>query len=284
MANRAKTIRAKYSGQGGERAGVSGRASTRASSSSGSAVGPNAGLWRYLQFMGSMSAEQAGMQAELAGAQIGIAGAQVGLSERQVDMAEDRYKFFSDYYKPLEKQILQQVGVGIDPTYASARAGADVTASFDKAQQAAGRDMERRGIDASSPQFSQQQAQIAIARAAAEAGARGQARNVTNDANYSRKYSQAALGRDMVSQSANLSGLAASTYGAAAGTLRGASGTLATGLQGVQNAAGIGLNAAQMNNNMILGQQQVNAQNQASQGQMVGSIVGTGIGVASLFA
>lgn len=215
---------------------------------------------------------------DLAEKQIALNERQVAIAEEQQAMSKDRYAYWKSQYMPLEMQLVGQVGQGIDPNYASARAGADVTATFDKAQQAQARNMERRGIDASSPAYAQQQAQLAIARAAAEAGARNQARNVTNDTNFSRRYSVAGLGRDLPQQAASMSGLAANTYGAAAGTLRGAAQTYNTGFQGQMQAAQMGIGVDQFNANREYQQDALRAQRQGQMWNAVGSLVGTGLG------
>ncbi len=222
--------------------------------------------------------EYMGIYSGLAESQMAMSAEQAAIAKEQLAMSKERFKYWKDLYQPLEKQIVGQVNVGIDPAYAAARAGADVTSSFDKAQAANARNMERRGIDASSPQFVQQQAQLAIARAAAEAGARNQARNVTNDTNFSRKYAVAGLGRDIPQQAASMSGLAANTYGAAAGTLRGAAQTYQAGQQGQLAAAQMGLDASQYNAQLGFQMDQQRAQQQGALLGAVGNLAGMAIG------
>lgn len=218
----------------------------------------------------------------LAEGQIAAAEAQTAIAEDQNDLSKERYKYWEREFKPTEKALNRAARVGIDPNYAAARAGADVTAAFDKSSRIQDRDMMRAGIDPSSPKYQQMSRQLSIARAAAEAGARNQARTTTQDVNYGRLYQSAQLGRDIPAQAMSQAGLAAQTYGAAAGTLRGAASTYGQGFNATMQSNQMALDASQFQQQMAFQQNQLNAQNSAAGMNAVGQLVGTAGTVAAL--
>jgi hypothetical protein len=221
---------------------------------------------------------------EMAAAQLELAAKQAEIAERQQAMSEEQYRIWKVNYLPLEREIVQAAGVGIDPGYYAGRAAADVNASFDKAGEVNTRNMARMGIDASSGRFAQMDAEMEIARAAAEAGASTQARNVVADTNYQRKMNAASIGRNIPSTAASMSANAANTYGSAAGTQRGAAATsqqgYSTAIGATMGAANMGLDAQQFNAQMNMNQQQIDAQNKAALYNGLGQIAGTAGGLA----
>lgn len=221
---------------------------------------------------------------EMAAAQMAVAQKQVEIADRQQAMSEEQYRIWKANYLPLEREIVKAADVGIDPGYYAARAASDVNASFDKSADVNTRNMARMGIDASSGRFGQMDAEMEIARAAAEAGASTQARNVVADTNYQRKMNAASIGRNMPSTAASMSANAANTYGSAAGTQRGASATVqqgySTAIGANMQAANMGLDAQQFNAQMNMQQQQIDAQKQAAMIGGLGQMAGVGAGLA----
>ena len=228
--------------------------------------------------------EQLGISQTMAEAQLVTAQKMADIAERQQKMSEEQYRIWKAQYLPLEREIVQAAGVGIDPGYYAGRAAADVNASFDKAGDINARNLNRMGIDASSGRFNQMDAELQIARAAAEAGASTQARNAAADVTYQRKMNAAAIGRNMPTTAASMSGQAAQTYGAAAGTQRGAAATVQQGYStaiGTQmQGAQMGLNAQQFNAQLGMQQQQIDAQKQAALFGAIGQMAGMAGGIA----
>ena len=242
-------------------------------------------LWEYqgadpamLQYELGMA--ELGVQSELAGAQIEASAAQSAIAAENQKLAKQQYRFWRRNYAPMEKEVIESARVGLDPSYYAARAGSDVTTAFDKAGAIQMRDMQRAGVDMASPRADAMSTQLAIARAAAEAGARTQARNLVSDVNRQQKLSVASIGRNMPGQVASISQGAAGVYGAAAGTLRGASQTYAQGYGAVQGALGNMQQANQFNAQMDFQNKQLRQQTQAQENMAIGNAVGSAIGTA----
>lgn len=197
-----------------------------------------------------LAAENLAFQQEVAGSQLELAAAQVEIAQQQQAMSEEQYKYWKTTFKPLEKDVAEQARVGIDPNYMAARAGSDVTASFAKSKDQAALDASRLGIDASSARYQQQMDALAIAQAAAEAGAKTTARYTTMDVNQQRLMNAVSIGRNLPTTAASISGQAANTYGSAAGTQRGAASTYQQGIDTSMSANQSAINSAQFNASM----------------------------------
>lgn len=218
-----------------------------------------------------LAEESMGFNEDIAAANLEIAAAQVEIAQAQQAMSEEQYNYWKTTFQPLEKDVAEGARVGIDPAQAAARAGSDVTATFAKSKEQAARDQARMGIDPSSGRLQEQQKSLEIAQAAAEAGARTQARNVTSDVNYQRMLNAVSIGRNLPSTAASISGQSAATYGAAAGTQRGAADTYQ---QGVNTAIGVnntGIQSAQYQQSL---DQQAKASSQAATAGAVSSVAG----------
>jgi hypothetical protein len=93
----------------------------------------------------------------------------------------------------------------------------DTTLAHDRAYDAALRDMTRSGINPNSGRFAGMGLSFALNRAAAEAGARNQARLQARNENYQRAQTLANLGQQYSSLGLNAAGQAASVLNSAAG-------------------------------------------------------------------
>lgn len=97
------------------------------------------------------------------------------------------------------------------------QATADNTLAYGKAYDAAVRDMTRMGINPNSGRFAGMSQSFALKRAAAEAGARNQARLQARNENFQRANALANLGYNYSGLGLNAANSATSAYNAAAG-------------------------------------------------------------------
>lgn len=162
--------------------------------------------------------------------QRGIAGQQMTIAGQEADRASTRWRQWQNQYWPKEKEFIAQAFQGISPQAEMDRAGQGVIQAFDKNIKMAQRDLTRIGIDPSSPKYAALLQDMTTARAAAEAGARNEARRNVRDINFARKQYVVGLGKGIPSE-------AASMASAASPFLSGASSSIGTGLQGVGNAS-----------------------------------------------
>lgn len=169
---------------------------------------------------GALKAGVSAAAGELAGQALGGArragraqGRAIGTQE---DILRDQYEFYRQNYRPLEEQVIGEARGGVDPGFMAERAGQDVRQMFETGQAAYGRDLSRLGVDPSAGRYTAQLADMRIAQAAAEAGARTRARAGTIKENIARRHDVAALGRGIPMQTAaGMAGVGAQ-YGQAA--------------------------------------------------------------------
>jgi hypothetical protein len=225
--------------------------------------------------------QQLALSSEALQFQKAMADRQMKISERQQAMADEQYTYWKDTFQPIEKGIAASANVGLDPAYYADRAGADVGTAFDKAGEIAGRNQMRLGIDPSSPKYQAQQQQLALARAASEAGARTNARDRIRDVNYARKLDAASLGRNIPATAGTMLASGANTMGQAANTSGQAYGQSLQTLSNVANqqitAGGQALDAAQFNANLAFQKQQAANQQNSAMWQGIGSMAGNAL-------
>jgi hypothetical protein len=144
----------------------------------------------------------------------------------QRKIASEQWDFYKEFYQPLEKRVIGEAQAGFDPAFFAARAGADVSQMFDRGRESLQRQYSRLGIDPSAGRFTEALKDMQIAQAAAEAGARTQARAGLIKENFQRRFDVLGLGRGipttsaaaLASAGAGLGGVAAA-HGAQAGQM-----------------------------------------------------------------
>jgi hypothetical protein len=109
---------------------------------------------------------------------------------------KEQMNLWKNFYKPLEERAVKEAGAGVDPEYMAQRAGEDVRQKFDAAADIQRRNLERMGRQ----ENPQALADLEIAAAAADAGARTSARMQTIKENVARRQDVAALGRGIPGQ------------------------------------------------------------------------------------
>jgi len=168
---------------------------------------------------------------------------QAALARQQAEMGREIWNRYKTVYGPAEESLVREAmqGIPIQPTVD--RAGQEVIQAFDKNVRMAQRDLARMGINPASPRFAALLGDFTTARAAAEAGARNEARNRAQAENWARRSYVVGLGKGLPSE-------AASMTASAGGGLQGAGTTIAQGLAGVGSAYGQlgGLYQSAMNN------------------------------------
>lgn len=176
------------------------------------------------------SQESLAMQGELAQAQL-------GLSAEQVALMEDQWNLYKQTYSGTEKKWANAARAGIPTDYYTARAGQDVNRSFDQSKQRYARELQRMGIDPSSPRFAAILADVDIAQAAALAGAKTNARTAINDSNYARLGEVGKTGRGIPSEASSMLSAASQSVGAASNAYQAGYGDVNGALTALGNVA-----------------------------------------------
>jgi hypothetical protein len=167
------------------------------------------------------------------------------LAEEEAKRSRELWSLYKTKYLPGELAWAKQAFAGQPADQAVNRASSDVGASFDKAANIQARNMQSYGINPASPSYQANQADVQQARAAAEAGARTNARKGINDTNWSRRSQAVSLGRGLLPASSGLS--------AQGGSM------LSQGYSGVANANNAAL-GAQLSQQQLASQQAFTAQ------------------------
>lgn len=156
---------------------------------------------------------------------------QISVSRQQTAIAQDVWDRYKKIYGPKEEAYVAEAWQGKPTGVEADRSGQEVIQAFDKNVQMARRDLTRMGVNPNSPRYVKLLNDFTMARSAAEAGARTNARRTTEDANWAKKTYAIGLGKGLPSE-------AAATYGSAGSTMNNAGSTAAQGLSGLAGAYG----------------------------------------------
>ena len=207
-----------------------------------------------------MMADQQALQKSIAGGQLLVSLGELGLAKETAGLDRERFdlqkgiltkaearsqKLWDVYqkeYLPGELAWVQESFAGIPAGQAVAEADADVGAAFDKAGQVQGRNLERLGIDPSSPRYAAQTDARNLDRARTTAGARNAARRNIRDINYERRRQATTFGRGVPTQASGIASAGSSALGQP-GSLFNAAGSNLNAAAG--NIAGAGASVAQ---------------------------------------
>ena len=204
-------------------------------------------VWDGTQFMDpdeyktqTLLDRQVSLGEEALGAQKEVSAAQIEIARAEEERAAKEYENYEKYYLPGEIAWAKASFAGIPVEQELAWASSGVNQSFDTALEQASRELQGYGVDPSSPKFAQMTSDFALAKSAADAGARNAARKEIRDTNYERQRQAVLVGRDKPATSSGISRDASAAYS-------GASSALASGY----NAAGGALynSAALINDN-----------------------------------
>lgn len=154
----------------------------------------------------------------------GLLKSQKALTDAQGTLARDQAIAYENYFMPVEAQLAGEAQAGVPVEYEEARAGIDTRRAFDQSVGQQRREMSRYGIDMSSPKFANLDSNLALIRAAAEAGAKTGVRNQARQLNWDRRMQTAQLGRGIAGSAASGLNSAAGGYGSMAGTQMGIAG------------------------------------------------------------
>jgi len=207
-----------------------------------------------------------------------LAQAQIGLSADQVALMEDQWRLYKDTYAGTEKKWANAARAGIPTDYYVARAGQDVNQAFDGTRQKYAKELQRMGIDPSSPRFAAILADVDIAQAAALAGAKTRTRTAINDANYARLGEVGKTGRGIPSEASSMLSAASGALGQASNAYQAGYGDVNSALSALGNVA---LGREQAYNQTQLQQSANSAARTTSMYGAIGTIGGTAAGVAT---
>ena len=164
-----------------------------------------------------------------------LAGGMMDIAKTQEQRAQERYNLYKQTYLPREEAFVEETFRAPPIMPEVARARATVRQTFDPQQQEAERQLQRLGIDPSSPKYAEALRTFDLARAAAEAGAANETRRNLFAQQWAKKRDVlGTFGRGIPSEAAAMaaSGIPAMT---------GASGATASGAGTFLNAAGSGM-------------------------------------------
>lgn len=138
---------------------------------------------------------------------------QARLAEGQLytaeEVAKQQRELYTGTYLPVEKAFGAEALYGLDPNYEANQAAIGVQQSFARAPEMAEQGLRRQGVNASSPRSQAILADIQMARALAETGARTGARANAKAQRFGRLGQVAQLGRNIPSQNIDAANSAA---------------------------------------------------------------------------
>lgn len=228
---------------------------------SGSSDGANAEEWYSKNYDLSV------MQMETFQA---YAEAQMKLAETNARIASEQWDRYLEVYAPVEDKWVRTAQVGVPTDYFVAAAGNDVQQAYKRKRDDLDNSLMKFGIDPSSPKFEQMDKDLAIAEAAAEAGAKNKARMSANDINYSRMSDVVKTGRGIPTEAASMN----------ASAMQGISDAAQTTNMGIDNVTQATSQMAGYYAQKEQAKMQADSANDQALWGALGSIAGTGGGVA----
>jgi hypothetical protein len=154
--------------------------------------------------MEDYAAQQAGLTKEMLDFYERRAAFQERIAGAQEDRANERWNLYKSLYLPVETAFVKEAAGGLIPQEEAERAAAAVRQSFSKDAEMYGRQLERLGVDPTSPRYVENLRSFDLARSAAEAAARNQARRSAVDTNFARKQVVVGLGKGIPSEAASI--------------------------------------------------------------------------------
>ena len=210
-----------------------------------------------------------------------VAASQISAQDELMRQGRDYYDYQQRTFRPLEEGLVRQVqeyNTEGNRAQLAAQAAADAANAFQSAQGVSGREMARRGINASSGAALMMRNQNALGLASMTAGAATNARRQAEQTGFARSMDVTGLGR-------GLSGASLGAYGAAnASGSTGLNSAMSAGDQyGRSFGQGAGYSMAGANMGITGAGNILNSQTSAyntainAQGEMLGAIAGAGI-------
>lgn len=196
------------------------------------------------------------------------------IAEEEATRSRELFNIFKTDFLPKIQATVQSAFAGVPVEAALGAASADVQQAFQKAGDIQERQASRLGVSATSPAFQAQQRNLAIARAAAEAGARNTVRSQTRDTNFQRALAGTQIGLQFPTLARQ--GLQTGLGGFQAG----AGGVAQAGLGIAGQQIGVQQNELNRQTQLQIAEQQRKAQEQAAIFGGLGELGGAGIGFA----
>jgi len=128
----------------------------------------------------------------------------LSLAEMEQQLAEEQWAHYKEIYKPGEIAFVAEAFEGIPAEPTIEAAGADVRQAFSQEQEMVKRELEGLGLNPGDPKYAQILSDVDVARAAAEAGAKTQARMDVEAQNYAMARDVVGLGKGLPSEAATM--------------------------------------------------------------------------------
>lgn len=148
-----------------------------------------------------------------------VAGQQLASSRQNDAISNDYWNYQKNTFRPLEAGIVadaQNYDTTARREQAASKAMADMESQFGNEQAQQQRAMTRMGVNPASGKFASMDNQMAMAQAAAKAGAASKARDNIELQGYARKMDAANMGRGLASSQATSAGVAMNAGNSAA--------------------------------------------------------------------
>lgn len=173
-----------------------------------------------LDFYKQVYAEQAPERAKAAALNDKVATAQLASMEQNDAISKDYFDYQKGTFRPVEMGIVADAQAYDTPARRDAEAAqsiADVGMQVELAKQAQARSLQRRGVNPGSAKFVGMSNDMAMAEAAAKAGAAAGARDKVETTGFARKMDAASLGRGLASNQATSAGISLNAGNSAVG-------------------------------------------------------------------
>jgi len=164
-----------------------------------------------LDFYKQQYADQKPLQEAQAKTAAEVSAAQLASMKQNDAIAKDYYDYQTGTFRPMEKSIVadaQNYDTAARRNEKAAGAIADVGMQLGMAKQAQSRSLQRMGVNPGSAKFVGMGNEMAMAEAAAKAGAAAGARDKVETQSFARKMDAASLGRNLPSSQATSAGVA----------------------------------------------------------------------------
>lgn len=225
-------------------------------------------------------------QAEMDALAKKVVDQQLTVGDANQKQAADQWARFQDLFVPVENRMVTDA-MSIDSPAEQARAageaGTQVVKSYDAAQKQSARNLASMGINPNSGRALAANSTVGAMKAADEAGAMNNARQVIKDKGITLRAGAANFGRNMPNTAANSYGLTLNAGNNATGNQGAAINTALAGVGQMNQGFGTSIQGNSSAGNLALGQyngqlnawgqqQQADAANAAGMGNMVGQL------------
>lgn len=227
-------------------------------------------------------------QAEMDALAKKVVAQQLDVGDANQKQAADQWARFQELFVPVENQMVKDamtIDSAAEQERAAGDAGTQVVKSYDAAQKQGARNLASMGINPNSGRALAATSTIGAMKAADEAGAMNNARQIVKDKGIALRAGAANFGRNMPNTAANSYGLTLNSGNSATSNQGAAINTALAGAGQMNQGFGTSIQGNSSAGNLLLGQYngQLNAWGQQQQADAAGAagmgkLVGAGIG------